>query len=1484
MTTQAPTPASTPASTPAAQGRRWPRRLAIGIAVSGALIGGTYWFLGRESTLQQLAQKMAQASDGSIVITGVSGSLYGTMHLKRLVYRSDEQRITADDVTIEWSPLQSVSGGILIDQLHVRKMQVETLRAGPAAVMPESLVAPFRLRLTEARIDQVLISDLRSVAGTDKQALATVIEQVRFSLEGGKRLWTLRDARASTPWGQARANAAIGTGKPFKLDANASLQQSATPQGQPPASLALRAAGDLTNTQIDASAKSGRASGTGRLNLAPFAAVPLRSMKLTGKNINPSFFDATLPEADVHLVVSAGISSARGVSGSIVIDNQGQSGPLDQQRLPLQALRASLSGTLDALRMDEVLIDLGEAGKLAGGGTLIRELGSASMGESAFTLSTERLDLNRIHTSVHPTRIAGQFKLTNTGQSQTLIAELKQAGLRLDAKATLAEQRITIEQLDLRAGKGSIRATGALSLQELRPFEIKAKVAGFNPGALGNYPEANLNADLVASGALAPQWQVAARFALRPSRLFGQALSGKGQLKADARHISALDARLALGKNTATMQGSFGAPGETLRWRVDAKQLEALRNDLYGSVQAHGVISGSMAEPLSTFELKANSLGWAKGMQANNRSELVASGRVWQAGGPAARLQMTLDGSAQRFNPAAFGSSIGAAINARFDATATLGSDWNAAANLTLDKTSTLAKSPLWGHARLAASTGRISKADIDLHVGSNIVAASGSFGRAADVLDWRIDAPQLAALGPEFAGQLRGAGTLSGTMNTPSLSLKMDGKQLRLPGGHRIGQLSATANLAKGRGAGDPLASDITISDFASGATRIDAARLQTDGTRAAHRLRLAVRNDFNDASADLSGSWRGDTWSGTVAELKNQGRFAFALQAPVPLTLSTAPGTGVIGLLKPRTIALGNARLALPAGHIDIGALNKNGPRWTSSGKASGVPMTYLAQFSDQLRDSVKGDLVLGAQWELDLRTAAATRAAPKLDGSLHVYRESGDLTVGADVPVVLGLTQLDARADIAAGALRVQMQIDGKRAGQARLDARAQLINGLLSEESKLGMELNADMDSIAWLAPLSGQPGLELDGQLQLNLRGAGTIGAPTLEGPIKGDQLAVRLTEQGVKLRGGTLRARLAGEQLLLERLHFQGGAGDAQVSGVLGFSGAQPRIDLKLVADKLELLSRPDRTLVVSGQSALTRNADRFALEGTFTADRALIELAPQDRPTMSSDIIVLGRERPRAGAGASEVAGLPLEVDILANLGEQFHLRGMGIDAFLTGSARIRTPGGGAPRVNGTIKVAKGSYKAYGQNLTIERGVLTFNGPYDNPALNILALRKQPEGEPLSTSNVEAGVAVRGTALSPSARLVSTPTVPDSEKLAWLVLGHGMDGVSGQEAGLLGAAASALLGGSGNNGFQSRLANTLGVDDVGLSQSDGLESTVVRVGKRISDRAYLSFEQGATSASSLVKVRYKLNPRVTLQFQTGTNTALDVLYSWAFD
>ena len=198
---------------------------------------------------------------------------------------------------------------------------------------------------------------------------------------------------------------------------------------------------------------------------------------------------------------------------------------------------------------------------------------------------------------------------------------------------------------------------------------------------------------------------------------------------------------------------------------------------------------------------------------------------------------------------------------------------------------------------------------------------------------------------------------------------------------------------------------------------------------------------------------------------------------------------------------------------------------------------------------------------------------------------------------------------------------------------------------------------------------------------------------------------------------------------------------------------------LKLTADKLEILSRPDRILVVSGQSSLTRDAKRFQLDGKFRADRANIELAGEGGPTISNDVVIVGKSAPQA----KPAQGMPLNVDVEADLGDSFKLQGKGLDARLAGAVRIRIADRRPPRVNGSIRVVDGTYAAYGQKLAIERGVINFTGAYDNPGLNILAVRRRPEGEPLSETNVEAGVEVRGTALAPADDVPDACPTPSS-------------------------------------------------------------------------------------------------------------------------
>jgi translocation and assembly module TamB len=757
---------------------------------------------------------------------------------------------------------------------------------------------------------------------------------------------------------------------------------------------------------------------------------------------------------------------------------------------------------------------------------------------------------------------------------------------------------------------------------------------------------------------------------------------------------------------------------------------------------------------------------------------------------------------------------------------------------------------------------------------------------------------------GRAAAWRARAAIRRRSTSARPALALTLNGSKLRAPGQQEIGAIKGSATLgntiamaasatgagapagaARGTAAGVmadvPLVSDIEITRYVSPAISLDRVRLQTSGTRSSHIIQLSAANPEFDAALRVKGSWADDTWTGAIDTLQNKGRFALTLAAPAPLKLTAPEDTGVAGLLKPDQIALGSTTINLPTGTVRIDYLEKNGTTWRSKGQAAGVQVNYLAQLSEAWRDNVRSTMTIGADWGVNLQAATRTLA-----GSMHVYREQGDLTIiGADLPQALGLKTLDARADVNDGTLRIQLNVDGTRAGQAKLEGSAQLLDGRLADNSSFTINGSANMGSLAWLAPLAGQPGLEIDGTLKAALSGSGTIAAPQLAGDISGDKLSINWLDQGIKLRNGQLQAHLTGDQLQLQKLAFDGNKGSAHADGWIRYAANEATMQLKLSADKLEVLSRPDRILTISGTTSLTRDARHFQLDGKLRADRANIELAGADTPTLSDDVVIVGKGK----APVKAPQGMPLNIDLEADLGDDFNLKGKGLEAQLAGTVRIRVADRRPPRVNGSIRVANGTYAAYGQKLAIERGVINFTGAYDNPGLNILAVRRRPEGEALSETNVEAGVEVRGTALAPQAKLVSTPSVSDSDKLAWLVLGHGIDNTAGNDMALLSTAAGALFGGAG----QGKLANALGVDELGVGQAagtstagaaTGLQNTVVTVGKRISSRAYLSFEQGAGTATSLVKLKYKLNPRITLQFQTGTNNALDVLYTWAFD
>ncbi|MEO5697215.1 MAG: translocation/assembly module TamB domain-containing protein, partial [Burkholderiaceae bacterium] len=192
----------------------------------------------------------------------------------------------------------------------------------------------------------------------------------------------------------------------------------------------------------------------------------------------------------------------------------------------------------------------------------------------------------------------------------------------------------------------------------------------------------------------------------------------------------------------------------------------------------------------------------------------------------------------------------------------------------------------------------------------------------------------------------------------------------------------------------------------------------------------------------------------------------------------------------------------------------------------------------------------------------------------------------------------------------------------------------------------------------------------------------------------------------------------------------------------------------------------------------------------------------------------------------------------------------------------------------NGTIRVVDGSYQAYGQPLKIDRGEITFSGPIDRPRLDIEATRPKLE-------DIRVGVKITGSAATPRVRLFSEPDMSEVDKLSWLVMGHASDKAGRTESALLQRAALALVSGEGP-GVTDKVTAALGLDELSLGQTDGeVKQTVLTVGKQLSDRVSVGYEQGLNATVGSFQLIYRIASRFTLRAQTGEDNAIDLIWTW---
>ena len=409
-----------------------------------------------------------------------------------------------------------------------------------------------------------------------------------------------------------------------------------------------------------------------------------------------------------------------------------------------------------------------------------------------------------------------------------------------------------------------------------------------------------------------------------------------------------------------------------------------------------------------------------------------------------------------------------------------------------------------------------------------------------------------------------------------------------------------------------------------------------------------------------------------------------------------------------------------------------------------------------------------------------------------------------------------------------------------------------------------------------------PGWRLNGAMHASASLGGRAGAPLIEGRLDGSSISVRNLLQGVDVRDGTVAIALLGETAHIETFTARAGDGSLKLQGDAHL-GAAPRAELKLTLEQFRLLGRVDRRIVTSGDATLRLGADTLALSGALRVDEGLIDFSRSEAPSLSDDVNVYRGESADfkfasangAQTDAEKARARRVSLDLRVDLGDKLRIRGQGLDAGLRGELRLSAPQGRL-RVDGSVRTVDGSYRAYRQRLDIERGVLTFNGPIDNPQLDIQAVRPNLD--------VRVGVAVTGTVLVPRIRLFSEPEMADAEKLSWLLRGRASDGPGTGDTALLQAAAMALISGDEPSALD-QFFNLFGLDDLSVRQSDDVGGgAIVSVGKQLSRNWYVGYERGLNATTGNWQLIYRIAQRFTIRAQSGEQNSIELIWSWRWN
>ena len=816
---------------------------------------------------------------------------------------------------------------------------------------------------------------------------------------------------------------------------------------------------------------------------------------------------------------------------------------------------------------------------------------------------------------------------------------------------------------------------------------------------------------------------------------------------------------------------------------------------------------------------------------------------------------------------------------------------------------------------RLAGPSYDLSR--LDARWGTARLRASGRLGDRFD-LGFDAQAPNLGLVMPAATGSLTTQGHVSGAAKTPRVQASAHAQGLRF-GTHSVGDatLHADVDLASS----GPFQLDADLHEVNAGGQLISRLTVQSRGTSASHTLALSATGlgDQKNARFDLglaggvSGPLgAGSTWRGQISrlDLRSSPVGDWSLQQAAALQA----GTSAVELRDLCWVAVGNAPSTSGGGAKSAGsAASSSGPNRTGdAGGAGATRAANLTSAAAAVGAASGARLCASAAWsqagpwaaQATLTSLPLNLMKPFLPPDLTI---TGDINgkaeahggsrgiAGADIDLAPGPGDLRFPAEegrtvavhFERGTLRAQAGPAGGTAtaalaftnvGTVNADLRLpRLTQGVVLSSQPVGGSIAVHLRDLTFLEGF--EPELRrLAGSLNADLSLAGTAAAPRLTGQARLEGGRVQVPLYGIDLKDIRLAATASGGTTLAIDGGATSGPGSIRITGTSGLmpSAAAP-VHLALTGSRFEVMGTRDIRILVTPDLKVDYQGTEARVTGQVTVPEAHIQVrkTPKGGPIEpSKDVVFVGGLKPQA----QQVPKTPLALYTRVRLVipnpaielDAFGLKGQPYGSLLL----VENPGSTTARGTGELDIAPGgTFQAYGQDLTIERGRLIFGGPLDDPALDIRASRVSDD------RTVTAGIEAKGTLKEPQFSVWSNPAMGQSDALAYVMLGHGLNSANQQEGNRVANAAGALgLAGAGM--LAKSIGARFGLEEASIESKGNWNQASLMLGKYLAPHLYVIYGIGLFQPVSTFRVRYIINSKWTLQAESSNETGADILYT----